>query len=382
MVVVKNKIDDEKIKFFDRSFIITVIVFIVLIVLICCFPLWFTSKNRDIDFTDTGQIGDTIGGIMGPFIAIVASILTFLAFWAQFKANQEQVRQFAAQKEQVDNQLTEQKRQFTIQLAVQKSSEDFERFENKYFELVRFHRANLDEMNIGDKVFARKCFVKMYSEFKFCFDVSEACLRSLKLDKQKEEVRLTSFAYKVFFFGIGEISNKQHKFNDTEVLLYKKVSDFLSDVQSRYEMQEIIVKKLPYYLEQSIGDRQLNFEAFYFPFDGHISRLAHYYRHLFHTVKFVVKQNENLVPEIKKLEYLQTLRAQLSNHEQVMLYYNAVSGLGDAWLTNGYFTTYKMIHNLPFALADFGITPNENTIIKEGVKYWESLGSTLFEQDE
>lgn len=33
----------------------------------------------EVDFSETGPIGDTIGGIMNPFIALVGILLTFLA---------------------------------------------------------------------------------------------------------------------------------------------------------------------------------------------------------------------------------------------------------------------------------------------------------------
>ena len=46
------------------------------------------------DFSATGQIGDTIGGIMNPFVAIAGVILTFVAFYIQYKANKEQREQF------------------------------------------------------------------------------------------------------------------------------------------------------------------------------------------------------------------------------------------------------------------------------------------------
>ena len=62
-----------------------------IVILISFLPYLFTQAGNDkLDFRDTGQIGDTIGGTMGPFIAIAASILTFLAFWVQYKANQQQ----------------------------------------------------------------------------------------------------------------------------------------------------------------------------------------------------------------------------------------------------------------------------------------------------
>lgn len=50
------------------------------------------------DFSDTGEVGDTIGGIMGPFVAIAAALLTFLAFWVQFKANEQQRKDIALER--------------------------------------------------------------------------------------------------------------------------------------------------------------------------------------------------------------------------------------------------------------------------------------------
>ncbi|WP_442846430.1 hypothetical protein [Leeuwenhoekiella sp. H156] len=59
-------------------------------------PWIFTSasSSEKFDFTNTGQIGDTIGGIINPFIALAGVLLTFLAFYMQIKANQIQITQF------------------------------------------------------------------------------------------------------------------------------------------------------------------------------------------------------------------------------------------------------------------------------------------------
>ena len=91
-------------KTFDSKFWIVLCIFIICNAAICTFPLLFTQSG-DIDFTETGQIGDTIGGIMGPFIAIVAAGLTFFAFWVQFKANIQQRRDIAI--ERFENNLFE-----------------------------------------------------------------------------------------------------------------------------------------------------------------------------------------------------------------------------------------------------------------------------------
>lgn len=50
-----------------------------------------TSKN-DGNFLEPNEVGDSIGGILNPIIGLTASILTFLAFYIQFKANNEQRR--------------------------------------------------------------------------------------------------------------------------------------------------------------------------------------------------------------------------------------------------------------------------------------------------
>ncbi len=74
---------------FTKDFWIYLLAFIVIIGIICFFPILFTLPGK-LDFKETGGIGDTIGGIMSPFVAIAASALTFLAFWVQYKANEQQ----------------------------------------------------------------------------------------------------------------------------------------------------------------------------------------------------------------------------------------------------------------------------------------------------
>lgn len=59
-------------------------------------PLVFTRFADEVDYQfdgDTGVIGDTFG-IMNPFIGLIGILLTFLAFYMQIKANEEQIKQF------------------------------------------------------------------------------------------------------------------------------------------------------------------------------------------------------------------------------------------------------------------------------------------------
>ena len=60
-----------------------------------CSPIILTQFTLfpQIDFSQTGPIGDTIGGITAPVINLFAALLVFLAFREQVKANDLQIRE-------------------------------------------------------------------------------------------------------------------------------------------------------------------------------------------------------------------------------------------------------------------------------------------------
>ena len=107
---------------FDMSFWKSFGWFLLIAAVICCMP-WVLAKHSWIDFTGTGQIGDTIGGIMGPFIAIAAAGLTFIAFRVQYKANIQQRHDIA-----------------------------LERFESNLFEMIHIQQEIINGLLIEDLV--------------------------------------------------------------------------------------------------------------------------------------------------------------------------------------------------------------------------------------
>lgn len=82
----------------NNSKITTILIYLSFILVVFSFiaPVIFTRDSifPEIDFTNKGEIGDTIGGIMNPFIAIAGVITTFLAFLMQVRANRIQREQF------------------------------------------------------------------------------------------------------------------------------------------------------------------------------------------------------------------------------------------------------------------------------------------------
>lgn len=224
-----------------------------LIIFSFCAPLIFTQFSI-IDFRDTGQIGDTIGGIMNPFISIAAVIVTGLAFYAQYKANDMVKKQF-----------------------------EIEKFENQFYEMLRLHKENVNEIEIqdtdgkGTNVKGRKAFYKMKLDFQLILSEN---IEKLNKNKIRE-------VYNTFFW-------------DSYSTILK--GSTLSSIESASKIN----KK--------------NYHVY----------LGHYYRHLYYTVKFVVEYDEDIVSENKKMNYLKILRAQLSNYEQEMLFYNWLC-YGEDW---------------------------------------------------
>lgn len=79
----------------DKKIIRVLIITSVVVLFISLFtPLIFTQSNfsTSLDFSNTGEIGDTIGGIMNPFLTIVGILITFLAFYIQYSANNAQIK--------------------------------------------------------------------------------------------------------------------------------------------------------------------------------------------------------------------------------------------------------------------------------------------------
>lgn len=70
-----------------KKYLILLLVAFLLVVFAFFAPSFLTRYCSE--YENCGQIGDTIGGLMNPFISIAAVIVTGLAFYAQYEANQK-----------------------------------------------------------------------------------------------------------------------------------------------------------------------------------------------------------------------------------------------------------------------------------------------------
>lgn len=293
-------------------FVITLLIFAGLLYTFAPFaPILFTNPAilKHIDFTNTGEIGDTIGGLMSPFINLAAVIVTGLAFYMQYRANKLQVQIF-------NDQIKQTEIQFKHEQLYQEKLNKMQQFESQFFEMLRLHKANVDELNItsvvnGKQVAKRQAFVTMADEFR-------TFLSYINYD-HLPFIQEYKHAYDIFFWGWS--------------------SDYI-DIDSLSHSWAGIIDGP----NETDYAHRIDFREY----KGYSSSLGHYFRHLFLMVKFVA-YNDAITDYEIKMKYLKILRAQLSNHEQILLFYNWLSpDYGGAWENeeHRFFTEYKIIHNL------------------------------------
>ncbi len=318
------------------------------------------QKERIVEnakITQNGQIGDSFGGTLGPIIAWIAAILTFAAFYVQYKSNEQQ---------KIDLQI--------------------ERFESKFYNMVEILRENVSEITIGKSLQSRKAFISMFNELKFLYLTTDkffksssqkALIKTITGNETLSDEDTFNIAYLIFFFGIGQNSTKLilSLVNPSYQGLLLNLETFLQDQQINWSTNK---KQLSTAEKTHEGDGVFTLKTSYKPFNGHMSRLSHYLRHLFQLIKFINDQKDHLINYDAKYNYAVTVRAQLSTHEQLLLYYNALSVLGKPWFDkdNDFLKKYCMIKNMPIPLADFykkpfDVLPNNN-----------DFGKTMFEWTE
>lgn len=107
--------------------------------------------------------------------------------------------------------------------------------------------------------------------------------------------------------------------------------------------------------------------------------LGHYYRHLFNMVNFIDKNTFTTKYE-KKAFYVTLIRSQLSDYEQILLYYNSLSTLGFDWNKPlgkaeidemNLICKYRLVKNCPYYIPYFGIDPRTEMYEKEKQAWWK-----------
>lgn len=358
-----------------------------------------------VDFSQSGQVGDTIGGVMGPFIALIAAFLTFMAFWIQYRANEKQNAIAKKQLDIAEKQMTmaeEQERKYAI-----------ERFENTLHQMLDVYSKNSEAVKVGDLT-GKDAFEEMAAELFYIYYVLDKKLRKIILDhsniiddkrrdgiakyatsmfddKDKRKLFLTRLAYDLFFYGTNVLDlDKVYNGKDDLYL----ANELLSQIQKvTYHSDNAVIyrSKLKRLTTPPIDKINIDeYSAHYQMALGHNAQLGHYYRQLLQIVKYI-SEAPIILEESKKYDYAKLLRSQLCDAEQILLFYNSLSIMGSAWnerhgtddddiSTWCYILRYRLIKNIPTNFPFFGITPI-GYYHEETKKWKEMFGESFFEHE-
>lgn len=271
----------------------------------------FRQSNTVVAAT-AGQLGDFVGGYVGTFFARASVVLITHTFRNQLK---------------------------TTQLL---------NFEAKYFELIRLHRENVKELKLKSVV-GRRLFVMLLREFRSALEIVRSIAQTSKIELTQHQ--LANIAYYCLFYGAGHNASRMLRAS-----LAAFDHEFVEALIAQFENHSV---KLNVKTSQKLA---------YLPFDGHQSRLGHYYRHLYQAVQYVDDQEL----DINKYDYVKTIRAQLSNHEQALLLLNSLTPIGSNWWKKGFITRYRIVKNLPRDFFDARQELDVGPLFPPGYFEWEN----------
>lgn len=277
-----------------KKYKVELIIAIVGFIFIHLFLFCKTYHGESFDATIAGQFGDFIGGYLGTMFALISVILLYST------------------------------------LKNQSETAEREKFENKFFLMLQLHRNNVSEIGIAKSI-GRKVFVSMLREFREVLKITKNVCNEFGISYPKGKI--IELAYLAFYYGVGPNSSR---------VLRNVLTDYPP------QLVEQLLKTMDSKSAKSEVKKTRKFH--YIPLEGHQSRLGHYFRHLYQTVKYVDEQTIN----IDKESYVKIVRAQLSNHEQAIFFFNSISRLGKVWRddTNDLVTKYEFIRNLPKSFID------------------------------
>jgi hypothetical protein len=292
--------EDSKKPSLFREYRVEILIFVIGLLLINAIflPKAFRQSTA-VDPEGASQLGNFVGGYIGPILSLLGVLVLVATFRSQRELSEKQS------------------------------------FENKYFELLKMHRDNVGEIEIrnasGDRsASGRKLFVLMLREFRAALKIISELAQSSQITLTQEE--LIHLAYYCVFYGVGPNSSRMLKLS-----LASFPRSFVNSIESRLNNHHI----------KNIVARERN--LFYVPFEGHQSRLGHYYRHLYQMVRYV---DERTPESHRKYEYMKTVRAQLSTHEQALLLINSLTPVGRNWWRKHLIDRYRLVQNIPRGFFD------------------------------
>ena len=146
--------NNDKFYEFLQKYINIIFGFLILITFIA--PIVLT-QNGFIDFTKTGAIGDTIGGLTAPFLNLLGALLIYSTFKEQIKANSETKKELARRENAEKDRLNKIKQLIIWDLKYRIIKEGIA-IDNEITKFIPLYKINKPDLTIDHVDFNRDIF--------------------------------------------------------------------------------------------------------------------------------------------------------------------------------------------------------------------------------
>lgn len=209
--------------------------------------------------------------------------------------------------------------------------------ESNFFRMIDYHNQNVSQLKIAhldlskkDEISdGRRAFVQFKIQIHRLFEIVEKINNEKKYNLNNEQI--ADIVYIIFYYGID--------------------GSWISFIESKLERYGSVHKELA----KEIQDR-INSNSTLKIGRTNQTNLSTYFRNMYNAIKLV--DESRFLKKIEKEELIKIYRAQLSNPELYVLFFNVLSRFGKKWKEREYITKYQLLKNIPHNYCD-GYVPND-----------------------
>lgn len=253
---------------------------------------WISGINTGINPELAAKFGDFVGGFIGTLFTFLSILIVAYSILKQTSEN----------------------RKNTVKAT--------------FFQMMDYHYKNLDQIEMPKP--ERKNVTEKGKRGFVAFKIQiNRLLQALYEINERNNLGLNAhdvacIAYMVFYYGLSD-----------------SWSDFFEEKISCYDCRNTITREL---LELSKRNPDMRL------CQPNHTILSAYFRNMYNAIKMVDSENE--FTDKEKEELIKTYRAQLSNPELYILFFNVISPFGKKWREKDFINKYKLLKNIPHNYLD------------------------------
>lgn len=251
----------------------------------------------NIDSTRASEFGSFFGGYVGVMFSILSTLLLIYTIIDQF--------------------IERQKRWAT----------------DNFYRMLEFHNDMVKQLSVAhinttkpERSNGRRAFVVFKLQIHHLLELIEGLNTGEKWDLNKDQI--LRIVYMIFYYGIDRqwIEFLQDKIKeDIDPDLLKRILDKIVDEIEKNE------------LKWKLGRTNQ-------------TSLSSYFRNMYNLIKLI--DNDKYLSKQEKKDLITIYRAQLSNPELYVLFFNLRSYFGKKWNNKGYVERYELLKNIPKNYCD------------------------------